>query len=909
MTRIGKGYSSNKAVYTVTYSDMGGIDLSSPPSPSSQKKRFSYLENMYRDYERGGRLESIPGFRFITDLGACVHSLFCHKDSSGEEYVVAHAGDGLYRFKLSERDSAPSPERIATVKDGKSRAFVSGNDLYVLDGEHITVVSETGAAERLGEGTRAPYVPTTYINGVEYQQRNLLTTSFKEKYSVVKGEYVIWGNEMLCYRITDEEKLFCAVTGVRSDYTGSTLVIPSYTDIGGKKYRVTEILDGAFIKNRSVTHLKINEGVLRIGRSAFKSCINLVTAYMPNSLAEIDKEAFSGCAKLTGLYLGRGLKKLGSGVFRSCDVLETISYYGAKSDLDSIETEFDLSALEIAEVSENTSVTVFIPSFTVADRISRVTLDGTVMDHSSVYSTQKGYFTGVLFNVDSPQKLDGATVILEGTYDEKRIRELGVDSGLSTSAKIPISGLEAVQGCTVCESFDGRIFLSGNPRLPNTVIYTERDESGRNSPLYFGAYDYFNDGVGSFPVISMLAVGDALTVFKSDDDGGGSIFYHVPKETGLSPLPKVYPAARVHSGICAVGDSISLLDDPLFISKSGIAALERAGTESERFFAVRSHNVNPRLLSEDLSGASLARWCGYLAVLCQGRIYLADSRATFRHESGDREYEWYFINGVGDYSSSRAVYYYASVGEGELLCDKERADSEYNGEVLFTEINGISYAYCERDGKKYLLSRTDERRAEDFYPATAMISVGDTLLLFGTENGHILIFNNDKRGEPPPSIAAAPDFDRKEYESVWERRIHPVYYDFNLTAPKYEIRTCRNNCGMPHLEKNTVKGSLTMKFGMEPGPGAGAGLICAVGTDKGDYRERVRIRPSPVDFSILDFSSLSLSPSGDVSLSINEKEKRWIEKEISVICRDFRSPIALESLCYAFTVKGRIKNG
>ena len=215
-------------------------------------------------------------------------------------------------------------------------------------------------------------------------------------------------------------------------------------------------------------------------------------------------------------------------------------------------------------------------------------------------------------------------------------------------------------GCTVAESFDGRVFLSGNPSLPGVVFFSSR-ENGRGAPLYFGSYNYFSDGLGTFGVSSMLSSADSLLVFKTADDGGGSIFYHTPKETGIDVMPKIYPVSYTHNGIGAFGSSISFFDDPIFISKTGICAVDKKTISLEKSIACRSHNVNALLLSENLKDASLAEWCGYLAVGINGKIFLADSRRTFMHESGYREYEWYFMNGIGTHENDRRVYRYSSI--------------------------------------------------------------------------------------------------------------------------------------------------------------------------------------------------------------------------------------------------------
>jgi hypothetical protein len=304
-----------------------------------------------------------------------------------------------------------------------------------------------------------------------------------------------------------------------------------------------------------------------------------------------------------------------------------------------------------------------------------------------------------------------------------------------------ISGKDAIFGCTVAESFDGRIFLSGNPKLPNTVFYSSRDLTGRNNPLYFGVLNYFNDGIGGFGVESMLAAGDSLAVFKSGDDGGGSSYYHTPKETGIVIMPKVYPVTYVHSGISAIGPSISFFDDPIFLSTLGVTALDKKAINLERSIATRSHNVNPRLLSENLKEAEMTKWLGYLVLLTGERIYLADSRETFSHSTGNVEYEWYFLSGIGSFSGGDTVYRFSNYApEGFYV--HERVGEVCSGEVYGTMENVVTVLYVEIDGKRYTVTSMEERVGGVFSPATCVHSPDGELLLFGTESGDVCIFNN-----------------------------------------------------------------------------------------------------------------------------------------------------------------------
>ena len=198
---------SKSTEYTVTYTGMRGVNFSSDIADAN-RHRFSYLENMYKDYSGGGEgvTESVPGFRKIASIGKRIHRIYTHKTSAGTEYVVVHAGSSLYRFAVSERNSAlNSIKPIATVRDSESCGFISGSDLYIMDGVRITKVDESGYASTVNDqNSTEPYIPTTYYNGEEYEQRNLLTNKFMEKYLITISSDFAMESAGLNYRIISE---------------------------------------------------------------------------------------------------------------------------------------------------------------------------------------------------------------------------------------------------------------------------------------------------------------------------------------------------------------------------------------------------------------------------------------------------------------------------------------------------------------------------------------------------------------------------------------------------------------------------------------------------------------------------------------------------------------------------------
>ncbi len=886
---------NNRTKYTRTYSAPLGVDRDGDGSNISPR-RLAYSENMYRDYkgEGGGVIESIPGFRKIAALGKKINGIFTQR-AGGLEYLLIHSGTSLYRMTVEPMGEAVS---IGTVSDTRTRGFCDGEDFYLLDGSAIYKINREGAFVKVERSCADVYVPTTYLNGKEYEQRNLLTNNFREEFFLADPWDVALGTSDILYTVTDPEAKYCAVSGVLQGFWGQ-LDIPRSVDIGGVRFAVKEILSEAFDGVTGLRTVRIGEGVEKIGNFAFRGCTSLLKVVMPDTVTEIGTGAFSHCDKLCEVYLGSGLKKLGTGVFELTYELNEYNYPLGPEKLVLVENYTELTVDKVNYRTRNRSMFIRLPLYTKGEEITRITVGGTEPYFDTVYDN----YGAIAVDIELPSDYEayGKTVVIEGIYLSGDVGFTGKGSSfLDTGAGKTIGGFDAVTKCTICERFDGRVFFSGNPDLPNTVFYTERDLSGENNALYIGAHNFFNDGNGYYPTVSMLAVRDALAVFKSGDDGEGSIFYHTPTDAEGN-MQRIYPVAYVHSGVASVGGSKSFFDDPVFLTPLGLCGLTQLNISYERSVAVRSHNVNRDLLSEKLGDASLEVWCGYLALCVSGKIYLADSRATFTHESGNTEYEWFILNGIGTYRYDLAVWRYSSTAPPGYSVS-ETPDEIVEGTVFSEVSGGMKVNFAKENGKKCAVHETDERRFGIFYAAITYHAYGDRLF-FGTDNGDVCVFNNDMRGKPPARIENAEGFKLSEYKSVYGNRIHPDFYSFINHAPRYAISTVLDNCGIPHLEKSTVKGSLSVKCRGE----RGAKIHLEVGTDRNGYSEHTSFSVGEFNFSDLDFSTITLDSVSYTTLPFKEKEKRWVEKQITLYSDSYACPIGIYSISYRYTVGGNIK--
>lgn len=890
----------SKREYSVSYTNMHGVDFSGDGGGIS-RNRFAYLENMYKDYlgDGGGAIESIPGFRRLKRLIGKTKGIYSLKGKDGAELIIFHTGSHLYSVPLASIDDEDSFVHLSSVSKVSSAAIRLGEGLLFLDGENIYYITPEGAIKPILDGFElSGYVPTAFVNGKPYEQLNMLTDFFKEKHFIGNtGTYTHY-SDGLKFEITDAEKKTCRILGIDGDATD--VYIPSYMPVGNDFYQVTEIAYEAFSENASIERVKVAQGVNYIGKYAFYKCPALVSVILPDSITHIDALAFGECPVLSELHLGRGVERVGMSLVAGCVSLVTVTYSGTEEQFALIENNSVLGSKTIRHSVTRSEIKIRIPINSPAKEITSLTVSG--VSHDFECFTEGGIVKYITADFSSTSEVAAAELVVLGVLSTLAKDFSAIGGFMKSEFAEGGKRSDIIRKCRVAQSFDGRIFFSGNPAYPGIVFYTSPNTNEKNGILHFGDFNYFCDGNGSFNVISMLSFSDGIAVFKEDDDGG-SIFYHTPRETGDELVPKIYPTSYIHSGICASSAAISFFDDPVFLCKRGLCGIDKRNISLDRSIAVRSHNVNPRLLSEDLKSASLAVWQGYLVVAIGPHIYLADSRDVFTHETGNVEYEWYYLSGIGTYEGDSTVFRYSSIAPEGQECNILHLDEIADGTVYNVVVNSQITQYVEKNGIKYAVYPTEERTGGSFSPLCAVHSVDD-YLFFGTENGDVCVFNSDRRGVPCDSDRLSEDFDEIAYREKFGRRIHPSNYSFEKHPPLYALKTAYDNCNLPYLSKSTSKGSLAIKCRAYPG----SKIMCEVGTDSSDYKELCKIPGTALGFSDIDFGAMTLSTSDTFTVSVSEKEKDWVEKQITLYSSEYNSPIGIYSVAYRFKVKGKLKN-
>ena len=648
---------------------------------------------------------------------------------------------------------------------------------------------------------------------------------------------------------------------------------------------------GAFMGKTGICTVRIGDSVTTIGTSAFFGCMRLTTAVCGSGITSIHAYAFAG-TDLEQIYIPGAMKRFG----KSSIPAQTVIKY-----------ELDADAYDLIEGApgENVQYEVVVDTLDLGIKlrskttvIDSVTLNGKAIEFNTLRD-EDNYISEILINNASKSEWIGATLLIVGSADPLTEQSDAKAGGFTArTAKDGKDFTQVLRLCTHSAVIDGRVFLWGNPDYPGILFYSHREDAAIDG-LYFGALDYIDEGANA-EILSVLGFSGGVLVFSRGVNDGECIHLYTPVAAGDNGRT-VFEISEAHRGNYPLGAAINQGNEALYVTKGGLSAIGERSLYRTGSIYPRSTAVAAMLTGEDLTKATLTNWCGYVVLSIGGRMYLADTRAMDDFGRG-KEYEWFFLSGVGSYRNDSRVYRYASVAhDGYLISDTPDAivsdeiwsEGNSRGEIIYF-VNG-------EEGKTEVYP-TEEYSGGDFYPAEISLGFEDKLI-FSTGCGDVFVFNNDMRGIAPERIAADPDFDPVEYEKVMGKRIHPDFYAFHNHSPRYALISAYDDCGVPHLRKSTVKSSLTAKLAIL----GGGRIFCEVGRDGNGYCPIASV-DGVSDFSALSFTAPPFASGTSVTLALPEYERGWVEKSIALYSEDFRSPFGVYSICYRYRISGRIKN-
>ena len=108
-------------------------------------------------------------------------------------------------------------------------------------------------------------------------------------------------------------------------YSGDGQHIPGNVVSVRFHFSITTVDERAFSFSTQLRELVFNEGLKKIGESAFQDCRLLERIILPSTLTEIGEYAFRGCTNLREIVFNDGLRGIGNKAFWDCMSLESIS--------------------------------------------------------------------------------------------------------------------------------------------------------------------------------------------------------------------------------------------------------------------------------------------------------------------------------------------------------------------------------------------------------------------------------------------------------------------------------------------------------------------------------------------------------------------------------------------------------
>lgn len=892
------------------------IGASAGFDPSGAGGRPVETRNLYRDYAIPGApaWRTIPGFRLHASFSGRINGIFPFEDGileSGERVGrrwLVHAGTELWLVRAD--DGTKRRFYAATLADRESRCCRFDGWFYLVDGTNFIRVRE------LAQGASAPvlvaedvvgYVPTCLLNGEPYEAANLLS----DAYRIAADLSDPGGACEVGFRFARASRSGEAILVSAADAAGD-VYLPETVKIDGETLRLTEIGRHAFDGNLTVTSVVCPDGLTRVGASAFRGCTALAAFSGGEELTRIGLNAFRDCTSLAALILPGTLKLVQSYAFYGCSSLATLHYGGAD-----FASEVGVSILgngplsSLSPINGSDGAGEFGDAFTLtfdapANAVSGVTLDGVALSSETGdprYSVgfDDGKAVSVTVTTDDRRKLRGGrlTVTVLSPFHRpgaESVREAFPGYG----GDIPTM----IRGCRLIAAFDGRLFLSGNPALPDVVFYSARSASGTMEGGYYGVYQYFRDGEASDRIVSLVAGPDALTVFTAGE-GRGGVYRHTVGATGEDQLPRIYPRESESASLGEVGEAILYRDEPIFVTSSGAYGVSPSGLRYERSAVCRSEAI-ASLFPADPAPVRLTVWEGYLAVVLPGgEILLGDGRQKTSQPSGTTGFEWWRLSGIGGHADDRRVYRYSSAlpsGAAALgieLAPPDLRDTEAEGTVL-SESGTLSVVVGERRLSVY---GGREKTGGTLLPPTAVAARGNELF-FGTAAGKLYRFNTDKRGLPPTAeLSGLTESGLARYRESHSGAIAPEWYDFEGHAIAASLETASDDGGLPTSRKSTVAGSSFLDVDLL----SHSTFRLTVASDGKTAEQSFAVNASGADFSTLDFGAFSFAPCGEGTVVFREKCRLWHRKRYRIEASDFRSPIALRAILYRAEDGGKVK--
>lgn len=207
----------------------------------------------------------------------------------------------------------------------------------------------------------------------------------------------------------------------------------------------------------------------------------------------------------------------------------------------------------------------------------------------------------------------------------------GADNIFITYSKTVPGYADRVKKCTISteygETGSGRIFITRNPDLRNYDWWSEL-----NDPTYFPDLNYGVTGNPTTAIMGYSKLGRYQIIIKEDNQQDSTIFMRYPATTvSGGAYFKLEPGVS-GTGAIAARSFVNLIDEPLFLARTGVFAITSNNITAERTLQNRSYYVDESLTKElGLGNAIATEWNGYYLLALNKKVYAFNSRSKEAH--------------------------------------------------------------------------------------------------------------------------------------------------------------------------------------------------------------------------------------------------------------------------------------
>lgn len=251
--------------------------------------------------------------------------------------------------------------------------------------------------------------------------------------------------------------------------------------------------------------------------------------------------------------------------------------------------------------------------------------------------------------------------------------------------------------CTKVVQWDNRLFYTGNPDYPNALFHSEL-----NNPAYVSDLSYYEDGSSDSQIKDICIGSNVLWVFKNNDQNNSNVFYHeaqIDSEQGA-----IYPRKQGNVETGCVSNAINFADDIVYLSNKGLEGITTENIDSRQAIAHRSSLIDSKMVNDsNYDKAMMCVYQGYLLVLINSKIFLADSRQKYGNLNSF-EYEWYYWNTaninmsiIKEYKDS--LYFGSNDGKIYIL-DGTNDDGNIINSYWTTPLDNFNYANLRKTTNK-----------------------------------------------------------------------------------------------------------------------------------------------------------------------------------------------------------------